>query len=316
MTGTWPHDGAFDEGGDLMRVGVSSGPLPFEIDALDERVAAKVRDLGFSGVVTHFGLGGVGPAPTGARSLDPAELDSARLRRTRALLESYGLRVVQSAGWYPTLVDPDPAAHRRQVERFQDVLRVAADLGADMILWGGGSHNPHGPYAPHRENHSAASLDTLTAMLAELVPTAEHFGVVVALEPHTLTVLDTPERVRDVIDAVASPMVRVNLDPVNFVSCLGELYDSGALIDRVFDCLGEVAVSGHVKDVDVENGLVLHLGETVIGDGAFDLRRYLAKFEQLLPDGYLIVEHLPEELVPRAKSALDGLVDELGIAYR
>jgi sugar phosphate isomerase/epimerase len=299
-----------------MRVGISTGPVPFEIDALDERVAAKICDLGFSGVVTHFGLGGVGPAPTGARSLHPSELDTARLTRTRALLESHGLRVVQSAGWYPTLVHFDESDRRRQVELFQGVLRVAADLGAEMILWGGGSHNPKGPYFPHPENHSAASLAALASILEGLVSAAEHFGVVIALEPHTVTVLDTPERVREVIDGIGSPMVRANLDPVNFVSGLGELYGSTELIDRVFDCLGDVAVAGHVKDVGAEDRHVVHLDEMVLGDGAFDLRRYLTRFEQLLPDGYIIVEHLPEELVPRAKSVLDGLVAELGIAYR
>jgi sugar phosphate isomerase/epimerase len=68
-----------------------------------------------------------------------------------------------------------------------------------------------------------------------------------------------------------------------------------------------------VKDVYPEDRLVLHLSETMPGDGEFDLRRFLERFEELLPDGYLFVEHLPEELVPQAKQKLDGLLAELGI---
>jgi sugar phosphate isomerase/epimerase len=138
--------------------------------------------------------------------------------------------------------------------------------------------------------------------------------VTLALECHVLTTLDTPERVREIVDAVASPLVRVNLDPVNFVGDLPTLYDSDALVERIFAELGHLAVSGHVKDVYPEDRLVLHLSETIPGDGEFDLRAYLRRFEEHLPDRYLFVEHLPEELVPRAKSILDGLLAELGIA--
>jgi hypothetical protein len=35
-----------------------------------------------------------------------------------------------------------------------------------------------------------------------------------------------------------------------------------------------------------------------------------------LPDGYLFIEHLPEDLVPRAKIVLDTLLGELAIRVR
>ncbi len=128
-----------------------------------------------------------------------------------------------------------------------------------------------------------------------------------------MTTLDSPEVVREVIESIGSAAVRVNLDPVNFVDRLETLYGSTALIDRVFDELGSYAVSGHVKDIYAEDRLVVHLSETVLGDGLFDLERYLMRFEEAIPDAYLIVEHLPEELVPRAKSTLDDLLSKLGV---
>ncbi|MDX6510904.1 MAG: hypothetical protein QOE36_408 [Gaiellaceae bacterium] len=74
--------------------------------------------------------------------------------------------------------------------------------------------------------------------------------------------------------------------------------------------------SGHVKDVYAEERLVVHLSETVIGDGCFPIASYLQRFERALPDAYLIVEHLPEELVAQAKAALDGICTERGITPR
>src|SRR5207253_8267106 len=141
---------------------------------------------------------------------------------------------------------------RPEIARLREAIRVAADLGAPTVVCGAGSHNPNGLYWPHPDNHSPATRDRLVANLREAAKAAEHHGVAIALEPHVATALDTPERAREVIDAVGSPGVRVNLDPVNFVGDLRTLFDADALLDRVFGALVDVAVSGHVKDVYAE----------------------------------------------------------------
>lgn len=289
-----------------MRLGVADGPTPYDPDRVDERVAAKVHELGFSGVATHFGYG---------LGMAPADLTTARCRRVRDVFDAYDIRIVQSWGWGANLIRPEPAERRRQLALLAGASRVAADLGATMVIIGSGSHNPRGPYWPHWENHAPRTQERLIASLRAAAVAAEHHGVVIALESHVLTTLDTPERVRDVVQAVGSPAVRVNLDPVNFVGDLPTLYASTQLLARVFAVLGDLAVSGHVKDVYAEDRLVLHLSETVLGDGEFDLRTYLTLFEECLPDAYLFIEHLPEDLVARAKARLDGLTGELGIRY-
>ena len=287
-----------------MKIAVSSGPLPDDPDAVDGRLAAKVRELGFTGVGVHFGANA---------GLDPVQLDRRRCHRAREVLAAYGVAIVQSWAFGANLAAPDG---RAQIARLQEAVRVAADLGAPTVICGPGSHNPRGVYWPHRDNHAPEALEQLVAQLREAAKAAEHHGIAIALEPHIATALDTPERAREVIDAVGSPGVRVNLDPVNFVGDLRTLFDADALLHRVFGALADVAVSGHVKDVYAEERLVVHLSETVIGDGCFPIASYLQRFEQALPAGYLIVEHLPEELVAQAKAALDGLCTEHGIALR
>ena len=65
-----------------------------------------------------------------------------------------------------------------------------------------------------------------------------------------MTTLDTPETIRDIIDAVGSPMVRVNFDPVNLLGDLSAVYASGDRIRHMWDVIGPRYVpSAHLKDV-------------------------------------------------------------------
>ncbi len=287
-----------------MRIGISGGPVPYTVDAVDERVAAKIQELGFTGVFAHFGY---------EPALEPQAVDKGRCRNASDIFRAFGIRVVQTWGWQPNLIDPDPTQRRQAVGVVREALGVAQSLSADGIMVGSGSLNPRGAFWPHPGNHDPVARSMLVESLREAAVTAEELGLLIALEGHVMTTLDSPEVVREVIESIGSAAVRVNLDPVNFVDRLETLYGSTALIDRVFDELGSYAVSGHVKDIYAEDRLVVHLSETVLGDGLFDLERYLMRFEEAIPDAYLIVEHLPEELVPRAKSTLDDLLSKLGV---
>jgi hypothetical protein len=42
----------------------------------------------------------------------------------------------------------------------------------------------------------------------------------------------------------------------------------------------------------------------------------LKRFEWVRPDGYVIVEHLPDELIPEARNALLAAATEVGIVWQ
>jgi sugar phosphate isomerase/epimerase len=115
---------------------------------------------------------------------------------------------------------------------------------------------------------------------------------------------------------VDSEWVGVSLDPVNFIADLPTLYNTTALLDDLFDRLGPKIFAAHVKDALVEDRLVVHISETVPGRGVFDLDTFLRRFEATCPDGYALIEHLPDELVPEATDYVRSRLDRLGIALR
>lgn len=285
-----------------MRLGLAQGPLPADPDDLTPAIAGGVRALGVTALVTHF------QAP-------PAELRGPRGRRLTAILRDTGLGIVQYAGARPNLVTADGARRLRSIGQVSEFLLTAAALGAAMVVTGCGSHHPHHPYGPARENHSQRSRDLLVASLTELATRAGDCGTMLALEAHCLTTLDTPENVRLILDAVDSPWVKVNFDPVNFLSSLPAVYDSGAAARHAAEVLApRLAPTAHIKDVSVQPDLVLHIAEAVPGDGLLDLPSVLGTCSRLLPQpATLIVEHIGPDQVLRAISHVRRVADGCGI---
>ena len=63
-----------------------------------------------------------------------------------------------------------------------------------------------------------------------------------------------------------------------------------------------------MKDVYAEDALVVHLSETVIGDGAYDVAGFVRRFRERCPAARSTSSTSRPPLVPRAKTALDALL--------
>lgn len=271
--------------------------VPTVPSEFDDEIAARIAELGFIGVGLHLGSGSAG---------GPTEVDSTACRHVRSVLEEHGLRVFHSWAFGVNLVRE--SERHTELGRLAEAFRVAAELGADAVIGGCGSLAATGGYSPSPGNWSEAATGALVEALEGAASLAEAHGVVLALECHVLTTLDTPERARAIIDEVGSDWIRVNIDPVNLIPDVRSLYDSRSLIDRVLDALAPVAVSGHVKDARADDDFVVHISEAPLGDGVFDVAAFVEGFTRRLPGMPLFLEHLPTALVPRSKERLDGIL--------
>jgi sugar phosphate isomerase/epimerase len=263
-----------------MRLGLAQGLIPLEPDELTAAVAAEIAALGVSVITTHF-------------EVPPEYLRGPQGMRLKSVLADAGLGIAQYAGHRPHLVAPDDR-RRDSIAALTEYLRTAAFLGAEMVLTGCGSLHPEHAYGPARENHSQRSRDLLTHSLADLAARAQDSGIMLAVEAHCLTTLDTPESVRQILDHVGSAWVKVNFDPVNFLSSIPAVYESAAAVRHAAEVLApRLAHTAHIKDVLIEADLVLHIAEAVPGTGLLDLSATLDTCRRFLPEpATLIVEHL------------------------
>ncbi len=270
-----------------MRLGLSGGLVPRDPEALTPGLAGYLRSLGVSAIVTHF-------------QPPPAVLAGAPARRVRDVLGQAGIRIVQTTGYNPNMVHPDPGTRRADLERLRAAFGVARDLGAETIISGCGSLHPTAFYGPAAANHSAATRERLIDSLRQVVPWAEETGVILALECHVLTTLDTADHIHEILSAVASPWIKANFDPVNMFGDLASVYNTGTVVQKLWDTLGPYyAPTIHVKDVIVQQDLVVHITEAPPGQGIMDFEALFTVCRNFGEGAAVIVEHLPvEQAVP------------------
>lgn len=284
----------------MVRLGVA-GMMPRDMREVTPERARRIRAAGFTGVSCFF--------------TEPLATEERDVRAAANILREAEVAPAQANAQYEGLCKAEPERRALGVRQAVAAVYCAAWLGADTLYIRPGSLNERGHWTPHPENGAPATLDRLVASLRQIARAAEGEGVTLALEGHTISGLDTPERLRAIIDAVGSPALGFNADPVNFVAGVADAYNSGALLDRMFAALGERTVAGHAKDMRLEDRLVVHVAECVPGEGLLDQAKFVRQFAAACPGRWLLIEHLPDDKIPAAKQALDAAAVAAGVQW-
>lgn len=277
------------------------GYVPGDPAQITPEVARTIRNHGYVG--------------TTVRIAAPLDADEVALRRAGQTLRDGGVEVVQCNPQYEMLVDPDDARRGLGIRQLQAAARCALLLGAHNTYIRPGSLSSEGPWRPYPGNNHLRTIERLVGALREVVKAGEDEGVPYAIEGAAVSPLDTAERVRDVLEAVDSPMLGFNADPVNFVRGLDDLYDNAAATNKLFDLCGRWVICAHVKDIDFVSQLTVRLEEVPLGEGRFDQVTFARRFQQCCPDGYFMLEHLRDEQYPAAKANLDRMLSAAGVAW-
>lgn len=264
-----------------------------------EQQIALVRAAGYRGIELVSGPGS---------SLDALRLDAEGRRRIRQLLDAAGLALPSIAG-HGNLLEPDPQRRALQLARVQAAIDLAADLAG-----------PEGPpcvvtMAYSKPERYEQDRERIAQGFRQLADYAASRGVVVALEPHVGQAFDRPERVHWLLEQVASPHVRLNLDNSHF-EVMG--YD----LDAYIPLLAPYAVHTHLKD---QRGIAPDYEFLVPGEGEFDYARYLTAMERAGYRGFITIEiskqvqtkpdYDPAAVAARALRTLASAAERAGLTF-
>jgi sugar phosphate isomerase/epimerase len=227
----------------MLRIGVRAhdfGKLPAE--ELAARIAAK--GLCCVQLAVNRAIAGVELVP------GRGDLNAGLAWEIGRAFAGHGVQIAV-LGCYINLSQPDPAARGPLVAYFKEHLRQARDFGCGMVATETGSLNADWSF--HPGNRGEEAFSALVPVVAELVAEAERFGVVVGIEGVASHVLNSPGRIRRLLDEVGSNNLQVVFDPVNLLSM--ETYrEQERVMKESCDLFGERIAVIHAKDFAVEGG--------------------------------------------------------------
>lgn len=218
------------------------------------------------------------------------ELDSLtppRRARIRELLREQGLALPALAG-HRSLTASDPAEHAENWRRLVGAIDLAVELASD--------EGP--PVIDTTAGGKAGQWEELKELIVErvgrLCDYAGQRGVTIAIEPHVMNALDTPDRVLWLLQSVGRPNLKVTFDISHFNV-------QGIPIEESVAKLAPVTVFTHVKD---ERGRAPDFEFLIPGEGEFDYVKYLRAMEAA---GYRGDIHVEISLMVQRRPGFDPI---------
>lgn len=189
-------------------------------------------------------------------------------------------------GCYINPIHPNPAEREIALLRFEEHLRFASDFGCNIVGTETGSRNANCTY--HPDNISEEAFSDLVKSIKRLAKTAEEYDTLIGIEGVAHHhVINTYDKMAQLLNAVDSPNVKIIYDPVNFFP-LDQCENQQALMDEAFALFGDQIVAIHCKDYEIVEGM--KTGDLPTGTGKMDNQYLLSILRQKMPNIQIILE--------------------------
>ncbi|QEI06870.1 sugar phosphate isomerase/epimerase [Pigmentiphaga aceris] len=302
----------------MLQTGIFSGYFPYAL----EETATKIRAHGFNTVQLdlHF------------KDMDLSKLSRDKCVRIRDTFRDHNLPI-SCISAYTNIVHPEPAERARRNGVLKDILAHAQYLGSPYVISETGTFATDSDWVHHPHNKTEDGWDQCRTVLRELAQHAYDHGAVFLLETYVNNVVGSVEETLRMFAEVDHPGMGLLMDPTNYF----EAHNIDAMdktLNQVFDALSDKIKIAHAKDVKrsdddksekhsdigddtaAESHTFRGVGEIELpapGLGALNYDLYLKRLAQKHPNIPLIIEHLSEDDVPRAKAFIDGKLRANGL---
>lgn len=244
---------------------------------LDERLRA-VKEQGFE--CAHIALSKV----ISENSVAESALTPGYAMYLRRLFDNHGLDIAV-LGCYLNLANPDSEKLKAIQYKYMANIRFAAHLGVGVV--GTETGAPNIEYKFEEACWNEESLQIFIKNLRPVVKYAEQMGVLMAIEPVVRHIVCNPVRARRVLDEIASPNLRIILDPVNLV----EIYNyerQDEIFDEALELLGRDVAVLHVKDFQAKDGKLVSVP---VGQGMCHWERIIPYMKKEKPYMHATLEN-------------------------
>jgi sugar phosphate isomerase/epimerase len=293
----------------MIQVGIFTGYFPYTL----EETAKRIRDTGFNTVQldVHFK----------DMDLSTDQIDSYKCKKIRETFRRHNLPISCISG-YTNLVHPDPAKRKANLNHLKQLIRFANELGSPYVISESGTFDPDSDWVHHPKNKTEGGYAECRDVIHDLVNFARENGVTFLVETYVNNVIGSIEETLRLFADITDPHLGLLMDPTNYFE-EHNIDKMDQTLNQIFNALTDKIKIAHAKDVkrainghgvqmaniDASEAHALRGVGTIElpapGQGSLNYDLYLKRLSRHHPNIPIIIEHLEESDVPRAKEFLD-----------
>lgn len=296
----------------MMQAGIFTGYFPYTL----EETARKIRALDFNTVQLDMQFKDV--------DLSLGEITEEKCIRIRDTFRDHHLPICCISG-YTNIVHPDAGERKRRVDLLKEIIRHAQYLGSPYVISETGTFDTESDWVHNEKNKTEAGFEECRAVIADLAQHAYDHGAQFLLETYVNNVVGSVEETVRMFAEVDHPGLGLLMDPTNYFEA-HNIDRMDKILHQVFNTLSDRIRIAHAKDVkrsgedksekhaDIgdadasESHTFRGVGEIELpapGLGELNYDLYIRLLARKHPNIPMIIEHLDEADVPRAKTFLD-----------
>ncbi len=297
----------------MMQAGIFTGYFPYDLKTTAEKIRA--HDFNTVQLDLHF------------KDLDVSDgqVTPEKCRTIRDTFRDHHLPI-SCISAYTNIVHPDPAARKQRLDRLKEILAHVQYLGSPYVISETGTFATDSDWVHHPKNKTEEGWDVCRAVITDLARFAWDHGAVFLLETYVNNVVGSVADTLRMFAEVDHPGLGLLMDPTNYFEA-HNIDHMDQTLNQVFDALSDKIRIAHAKDVKragddksekhsdigdesaAESHTFRGVGEIEVpapGMGELNYDLYLRRLAQKHPNIPMIIEHLDESDVARAKAFLDG----------
>jgi sugar phosphate isomerase/epimerase len=299
----------------MISVGIFNGYYPYSL----AETISKIKKDGFSCVQLDLSFKDM--------DLSFDSLTQAKCHQIRDAFREANLPIVSISG-YTNIIHPDPKKREKNLNELKTLLKFARDLGTPYVISETGTYNKESDWVWDPKNDTEEAYEEVCKELENLAKFAYDHGSVFLVENYVNNVIGSVNLLARLFSDVNHPGIGMLMDPTNYFTDVN-INSVDDEINRMFDMLGDKIKIAHAKDCKpaediTEKHAAIDATEahTFRGAGGVELPApglgilnydlYLERLSKLHPNIPIIIEHLDESDIPRAKKFLDDKLKKIG----
>lgn len=304
----------------MMQTGIFSGYFPYEL----EKTAQVIRSHDFNTVQLDMHFKDI--------DLSAGQITPQKCERIRNTFRDHHLPICAISA-YTNIVHPDAGEREKRNGLLKEIIAHAQYLGTPYVISETGTFNTESDWVHHPKNKTEEGWDDCRAVITDLAQHAYDHGAIFLLETYVNNVVGSVEETLRMFAEVDHPGLGLLMDGTNYFES-HNIDRMDEIINQVFDALSDKICIAHAKDVKrsgddksekhsdigddtaAESHTFRGVGEIELpapGLGELNYDLYLQRLAKKHPNIPLIIEHLDESDVPRAKKFLDGKLRANGV---